>query len=246
MQVWLRVSSTARRNCMDVSKVFRNTVITWSQSGHGGMTCRCASSSLPNSPLSLLLCHFFTLFGSSVILSLQHLHEQPGHAVWVALVGYAHWPPLPSHPMSSNCATLQISSCSYLHNSPSALLWYTRLCSMLSTVQLLFVNIMFITPSEPLPMPRLGIYLSQLQCFQPCLQPSCQWHEPTALQKGIAPSLHNQKNMGYTHKNSYGYGMGYGTQFPTHQTGGQIRLWVKRGYGLSGVWDKRGSTVHQS
>ena len=37
--------------------------------------------------------------------------------------------------------------------------------------------------------------------------------------------------------------MGYGIQIPAHQTGGQIRLWVKRGYGLSGVWDKRGSTV---
>ena len=127
MQVWLHVSSTARHNCMDVSKVFRNTVITWSQSGHGGMTCRCASSSLPNSPLSLLLCHFFTLFGSSVILSLQHLHEQPGHAVWVALVGYAHWPPLPSHPMSSNCATLQISSCSYLHNTLHKQPWHATL-----------------------------------------------------------------------------------------------------------------------
>ena len=37
--------------------------------------------------------------------------------------------------------------------------------------------------------------------------------------------------------------MGYSTQIPAHQTGGQIRLWDIRGYGISGVWDKRVSTV---
>ncbi|KAF8262482.1 hypothetical protein EI94DRAFT_1602078, partial [Lactarius quietus] len=37
--------------------------------------------------------------------------------------------------------------------------------------------------------------------------------------------------------------MGYGTQIPAHQIGGQIGLWGIRGYGLSGVCDKRGSTV---
>ena len=37
--------------------------------------------------------------------------------------------------------------------------------------------------------------------------------------------------------------MGYGMQFPAHQVGGQLGLWDIRGYGLSGVWVKRGSTV---
>ena len=37
--------------------------------------------------------------------------------------------------------------------------------------------------------------------------------------------------------------MGYGVQFPTHQVGGQLGLWDKRGYGLPGVWVKRGLTV---
>jgi len=37
--------------------------------------------------------------------------------------------------------------------------------------------------------------------------------------------------------------MGYGTQIPAHQIGGQIGLWGIRGYGLSDVCDKRGSTV---
>jgi hypothetical protein len=40
--------------------------------------------------------------------------------------------------------------------------------------------------------------------------------------------------------------MGYSTQIPAHQARGQIRLWSIRGYGLSGVWDKRGSTVEGS
>ena len=37
--------------------------------------------------------------------------------------------------------------------------------------------------------------------------------------------------------------MGYGVQFPAHQVGGRLELWDKRGYGLPGVWVKRGSTV---
>ena len=37
--------------------------------------------------------------------------------------------------------------------------------------------------------------------------------------------------------------MGYGMQFPAHQVGGQLGLWDIRGYGLSGVWVKRGPTV---
>ena len=37
--------------------------------------------------------------------------------------------------------------------------------------------------------------------------------------------------------------MGYGMQFPAHQVGGRITLWGIRGYGLSGAWVKRGSTV---
>ena len=100
---------------------------------------------------------------------------------------------------------------------------------MLSTVQLLFVNIMFITPSEPLPMPRLGIYLSQLQCFQPCLQPSCQWHEPTALQKGIAPSLHNQKTWVTHTKIAMGMGWVMVHNFPP------TKLVARSGYELKGV-----------
>jgi hypothetical protein len=40
---------------------------------------------------------------------------------------------------------------------------------------------------------------------------------------------------------TYGFclqrGMGYGTmQFPANQVGEQLRLWDKRGYGLSEVW----------
>jgi len=37
--------------------------------------------------------------------------------------------------------------------------------------------------------------------------------------------------------------MGYGMQFPAYQVGGQVRLWVIRGYGLTEVWVMRGSTV---
>ena len=38
--------------------------------------------------------------------------------------------------------------------------------------------------------------------------------------------------------------MGSGMQFPAHQVGGQLELWDIRGYGLSGVWVKRGRTVY--
>ena len=37
--------------------------------------------------------------------------------------------------------------------------------------------------------------------------------------------------------------MGYGMQFPAYQIGGSKMLWDKRGYGLSGVWVKRESSV---
>ena len=37
--------------------------------------------------------------------------------------------------------------------------------------------------------------------------------------------------------------MGYGMQFPANQVGGQLELWVLRGYGLLEVWVKRSSTV---
>jgi hypothetical protein len=53
--------------------------------------------------------------------------------------------------------------------------------------------------------------------------------------------------MGFAHKGVWVMGycgpMGYGMHFPTHQVGGQLRLWDKRGYGSPGVWVKRGSTV---
>ena len=37
--------------------------------------------------------------------------------------------------------------------------------------------------------------------------------------------------------------MGYGLQIPTHQLGGPKWVWDFRGYGLSGAWVKRVSTV---
>ncbi len=37
--------------------------------------------------------------------------------------------------------------------------------------------------------------------------------------------------------------MGYSVQFSAHQVGGRLELWDKRGYGLPGVWVRRGSTV---
>ena len=53
--------------------------------------------------------------------------------------------------------------------------------------------------------------------------------------------------MGFANQGVWGMGycgpMGYGMQFPANQVGGQLRLWVIRGYGLSGVWVMRGSTV---
>ena len=38
--------------------------------------------------------------------------------------------------------------------------------------------------------------------------------------------------------------MGYAMHFPTNQLGGCKMLWGLRGYGLSEVWVKRGSTVY--
>ena len=53
--------------------------------------------------------------------------------------------------------------------------------------------------------------------------------------------------MGFAHGGVWGMRycgpMGYGMQFPTYQVGGRLELWDKRGYGLPGVWVKRGSTV---
>ena len=37
--------------------------------------------------------------------------------------------------------------------------------------------------------------------------------------------------------------MGYGLQIPAHQLGGPKWVWDFRGYGLSGAWVKRVSTV---
>jgi GMP synthase-like glutamine amidotransferase len=37
--------------------------------------------------------------------------------------------------------------------------------------------------------------------------------------------------------------MGYGMQFPANQLGGPLKLWGKRGYGLTEVWVNRGLTV---
>ena len=45
-----------------------------------------------------------------------------------------------------------------------------------------------------------------------------------------------------------GYGvsriMGYGFEIPAYQAGGQTKPWDIRGYGLSRLWVKRGSTVY--
>ena len=38
--------------------------------------------------------------------------------------------------------------------------------------------------------------------------------------------------------------MGYDLQIPAHQLGGPKKLWDFRGYGLSGAWVKRVSTVY--
>jgi hypothetical protein len=37
--------------------------------------------------------------------------------------------------------------------------------------------------------------------------------------------------------------MGFASQIPVHRVGGMELLWDIRGYGLSGVWIMRGSTV---
>jgi hypothetical protein len=37
--------------------------------------------------------------------------------------------------------------------------------------------------------------------------------------------------------------MGYGIKISAHQVGGSKILWDLRGYGLSGAWVMRGSTV---
>ena len=37
--------------------------------------------------------------------------------------------------------------------------------------------------------------------------------------------------------------MGYGLKIPAYQTGGYKTLWIIRGYGLYGLWVKRGLTV---
>ena len=55
------------------------------------------------------------------------------------------------------------------------------------------------------------------------------------------------KSMGFASGGVWGMAycgpMGYGVQFPTHQVGGWLELWDKRGYGLPGVWVRRGLTV---
>jgi len=37
--------------------------------------------------------------------------------------------------------------------------------------------------------------------------------------------------------------MGYGLKIPAYRTGGYKTLWIIRGYGLYGLWVKRGLTV---
>jgi hypothetical protein len=54
-----------------------------------------------------------------------------------------------------------------------------------------------------------------------------------------------RKPMGFAYEWVWvmGYGFNYGMQFPANQVGGQLDLWVLRGYGLLEVWVKRSSTV---
>ena len=53
--------------------------------------------------------------------------------------------------------------------------------------------------------------------------------------------------MGFAHQGVWDMGyhglMGYGVQIPAHQLGGPKKLWDFRGYGLSGAWVTRVSTV---
>ena len=53
--------------------------------------------------------------------------------------------------------------------------------------------------------------------------------------------------MGFAHQGVWVMGyhglMGYGVQIPAHQLGGPKNLWDFRGYGLSGAWVTRVSTV---
>ena len=53
--------------------------------------------------------------------------------------------------------------------------------------------------------------------------------------------------MGFAHQGVWVMGyhglMGYGVQIPAHQLGGPKMLWDFRGYGLSGAWVMRVSTV---
>ena len=55
------------------------------------------------------------------------------------------------------------------------------------------------------------------------------------------------KPMGFAHQRVWVMGyhglMGYGLQIPAHQFGGPKKLWDFRGYGLSGAWVTRVSTV---
>ena len=55
------------------------------------------------------------------------------------------------------------------------------------------------------------------------------------------------KPMGFAHQGVWVMGyhrlMGYGVQIPAHQLGGPKKLWDFRGYGLSGAWVTRVSTV---
>ncbi len=54
-------------------------------------------------------------------------------------------------------------------------------------------------------------------------------------------------NMGFAFGGLWGMGycglMGYGIEIPAHRVGGFKILWDIRGYGLSGLWVKRSSTV---
>src|SRR6266702_3793357 len=61
------------------------------------------------------------------------------------------------------------------------------------------------------------------------------------------PMQNHYPTMGFAGEGLWGMGydglMGYGMQIPAYQLGGLTSLWGIRGYGLSMLWVKRGSTV---
>jgi hypothetical protein len=71
-------------------------------------------------------------------------------------------------------------------------------------------------------------------------------HQPTCNLVSKANDITGP--MGFAYRGLWGMGyhglMGYGMSVPTNQLGNHDLLWVTRGYGLSEVWVKRGSTVY--